>query len=285
MTGEFGILVAQSLTNRAARPVFAFAKDFGNVSGNAQDVVFSLGLVQDQVIQFQGNGSGLTNLPGLWSSFYTSDVDAMVAFYNDYGDASAAADKLDAQIQSDSVAAAGQNYATITTLTVRQTFGGLQFAGTSDSPLIFLKEISSNSDIETVDVIFPAHPLLLYLNPLLVKLLLDPLYINQESGNYPNAWAEHDLGTFPIAKGYPAGNDEAMPLEECGNMIIMTLAYAQRAGDTAYLEQHFPKLEQWAGFLVEEALIPANQLSTDDFAGTLAYETCFLYPFPQCLRG
>jgi hypothetical protein len=64
-----------------------------------------------------------------------------------------------------------------------------------------------------------------------------------------------------------------MPLEECGNMIITTLAYAQRTGDTSYLSQHYSILKQWTGYLVQEALIPANQLSTDDFQGQLANQT------------
>ena len=54
-------------------------------------------------------------------------------------------------------------------------------------------------------------------------------------------------------------------------MIIMVLAYAQRTGDNAYLSDHYPILSQWAEFLIDESLIPADQLSTDDFAGTLAY--------------
>jgi Domain of unknown function (DUF4965)/Domain of unknown function (DUF1793) len=64
-----------------------------------------------------------------------------------------------------------------------------------------------------------------------------------------------------------------MPLEECGNMIITTLAYAQRTQDTGYLSQHYSILKQWTGYLVKEALIPANQLSTDDFQGQLANQT------------
>ncbi|KAB5554833.1 hypothetical protein GE09DRAFT_141790 [Coniochaeta sp. 2T2.1] len=255
-------------------PVFAFSNDLGNVGSQATEVVYTLGIVQDAVISFAGAGEGMTSLPGLWSSFYSTDLEAMVAFYKDYSSALTYANGLDAKVQSDSVAAHSQDYATITTLTVRQTFGGLQFAGTSEKPYIFLKEISSNSDIQTVDVIFPAHPILLYLNPELLKYLLDPLFENQETpGRYPNKFAEHDLGTFPVARGYPEGNDEPMPLEECGNMIIMTLAYANRTGDVDYLSAHYPKLSQWASFLVDESLIPASQLSTDDFAGTLANQT------------
>jgi restriction endonuclease len=64
-----------------------------------------------------------------------------------------------------------------------------------------------------------------------------------------------------------------MPLEECGNMLITTLAYAQRTNDNAYLSQHYNILKQWTGYLVQEALIPSNQLSTDDFQGQLANQT------------
>lgn len=56
-------------------------------------------------------------------------------------------------------------------------------------------------------------------------------------------------------------------------MIIMTLAYSQHASDTAYLKQHYSILKQWTSFLIAEALIPANQLSTDDFQGSLANQT------------
>ena len=61
-----------------------------------------------------------------------------------------------------------------------------------------------------------------------------------------------------------------MPLEECGNMVLMTLAYAQRASDNAYLTQHYDILDAWTQYLIIEALIPADQISTDDFAGSLA---------------
>ena len=35
----------------------------------------------------------------------------------------------------------------------------------------------------------------------------------------------------------------------------------------------FNLLDQWTQFLIAEALIPANQISTDDFAGSLANQT------------
>ncbi|KAE8552224.1 hypothetical protein EYB25_006118 [Talaromyces marneffei] len=81
----------------------------------------------------------------------------------------------------------------------------------------------------------------------------------------------HDIGShYPNATGYRAGNDEAMPLEECGNMIIMTSMYYTVSKDTAYLKQHYRLLSQWAEYLVTDSLIPANQASTDDFERPLS---------------
>lgn len=212
-------------------------------------------------------------MTALWKTAYSSAVDAMVAHYDDYATAVSDSSALDSQISTDSTNAGGANLTTITSLAVRQVFGSVAPAVGSEQTYLFMKEISSDGDTNTGDVVFPATPIFLYLNETLIKLLLDPLYVNQESGLYPNTYAEHDLGVWPNALGYPSGNDEAMPLEECGNMIIMTLAYAQRSGDTAYLTKHFDKMAQWAGYLVDEALIPANQISTDDFAGSLANQT------------
>ena len=59
-------------------------------------------------------------------------------------------------------------------------------------------------------------------------------------------------------------------------MILMSLLYAQLAGakDAApWLQSHYSILTQWAKFLTSESLVPAEQLSTDDFAGTLANQT------------
>jgi hypothetical protein len=39
----------------------------------------------------------------------------------------------------------------------------------------FLKEISTNGDMQTMDVVFPASPMLLYTNPELLRLLLVPV--------------------------------------------------------------------------------------------------------------
>ncbi|KAL7933233.1 DUF1793 domain-containing protein [Trichoderma chlorosporum] len=277
--GQFlskGILTGHIDTNyRAVNdrwPVFAFARDLGMVGRISSSTLFTIGIAQDDAILFQGRGSSPDQVPSLWADYFNEE-DLVPFFYKDYTYAIQYADNFDNRVARDSIAAGGQDYLTITSLAVRQAFGALQYTGTRDNVRVFLKEISSNSDIQTVDVIFPTWPIMLYLDPNLIKYTLSPLLENQESGHYPNKYAIHDLGRFPQALGYPQGNDEAMPLEECGNMIIMMLSYAQKTGDVDYLKQHWVLMAQWAEYLIEDAKIPANQLSTDDFAGHLANQT------------
>lgn len=252
-------------------PVFGFAVDFGTVQSETVDRLFTIGLDQREAIQYSG-GSGDRAVPSLWTNYFDDGSDALDFFYHDFDESNRLSTELDDRVAQDSLSTGGQDYLTITSLSARQAFGATQLCGTIDEPYLFLKEISSNGNMNTVDVIFPAHPIFLYTNPELLQLLLKPLYEFQESGRYPNAYAMHDIGThYPNATGHPEGNDEAMPLEECGNMVIMSLAYALRSGNTTYLDDHYTKLTQWTNYLVQDALYPANQISTDDFAGALAY--------------
>ncbi|VCU40324.1 Bgt-3378-2 [Blumeria graminis f. sp. tritici] len=253
-------------------PVFGHSINLGAVT-DSQSVLFTIGLAQDQAMQF-ASATGIVSLPSLWTSFFPSETSAVSSFYNDFEEASTTAENLDNKISTDSIAAGGQDYLTITSLSTRQAFASTQLVGSQSKQYLFLKEISSDGNIQTVDVIYPFYPIIMYLQPSLAKLMLDPLFENQESGQYPKTSSMHDLGShFPNATGHADGLDEPQPLEECGNMLIMTLAYAQRTNDVQYLAQHYNILKQWTGFLVQEALIPADQISTDDFAGSLANQT------------
>ncbi|KAH9220619.1 glutaminase GtaA [Leptodontidium sp. 2 PMI_412] len=253
-------------------PVFGFSVDLGSVTRSV-NTLYTIGLTQQQAIQFDG-ATGIVPLASLWTRYFSSETDAVSFFYNDYSTATSTASSLDNKIATDSIGAGGQDYLTITSLSTRQALGATQLVGNSTKQYLFLKEISSDGNVQTVDVIFPFYPILLYLQPSLAKLMLDPLFENQESGQYPNMYSMHDLGAhYPNATGHSDGKDEPQPLEECGNMLIMTLAYAQRNNDISYLNQHYNILKQWTQYLIQEALIPADQISTDDFAGSLANQT------------
>src|SRR5690606_22583803 len=85
----------------------------------------------------------------------------------------------------------------------------------------------------------------------------------------------HDLGTYPLANGQVYGGgeeteDHQMPLEECGNMLIMIGALGRLTGDWSLAELHPDLLRGWADYLVGHGASPAEQLCTDDFAGPLA---------------
>ena len=231
--------------------------------------LFTIGYTQQDAIIFQGKGDTPRAIPSYWAQYH-KEPDLVSVFFNDWGHAQKVSDALDKKVSDDSKAATGADYTTITSLAVRQTFGALTYTGTKDEVLVWQKEISSNSVVQTVDVIYPTWPFMLYFDPNLIKYTLAPLLENQASGNYPNKYAIHDLGRYPRALGYPKGNDEPMPLEESSNMILLMLSYAQKTGDAAYLESHRALLEQWAEFLISNAKIPADQLSTDDFAGPAA---------------
>jgi len=165
-------------------------------------------------------------------------------------------------------------YYAIVALSARQVMGAYVLAipptgGCSSSssnasePLMFQKEISSDGNVNTVDVMYPAMPFFLYANPELLKYNLEPLFQNQEGGFYPNGYSMHDIGShFPNATGHVEGNDEYMPVEESGNMILMTYAYYKFSGNAQYLKQHYPKLNQFAQYLIEYSLTPGIQLST-----------------------
>ncbi|BCS22855.1 glutaminase GtaA [Aspergillus puulaauensis] len=254
-------------------PVFGFAHDLGSIQSSI-GVLFSIGLTQPEAIQYTGSSDTLSPVSSLWTSYFSTGLDALNFFHHDYQEANSLSSDLDERVARDSIAAAGRDYLTITSLSIRQAFAATQLCGPEDSPYLFMKEISSNGNMNTIDVIFPAHPVFLYTNPDFLKYILRPHFEIQESRHYPNSYAMHDIGShYPNATGHPDGNDEPMPLEECGNNVIMALAFAQKSGDTAYLESHYAILRQWTDYLIEDALYPANQISTDDFAGPLANQT------------
>ena len=211
-------------------PVFAFSKTFTfeNASHHSStskgSVLFTIAHVQDPITQF-ASARGLTLMRPLWKSWFLTDSLMIRYHYDDFKRARRLARQYSDQLAVDAYKSGSTSYVDIVALSARQVIGGTSFAGTPDNPLLFLKEISSDGNCQTVDVIFPAAPFFLYTNPRWLAYLLEPLLEHQLSGQYPNKYSMHDLGSdWPNITGHPDGNDEYMPVEECGNMLVMGLA-------------------------------------------------------------
>ena len=176
---------------------------------------------------------------------------------------------FDQQLMADAEKAGGRKYAELLALTYRHSITAHKLLTDKEGNLLFLsKENHSNGCINTVDLTYPSAPLYLIYNTEL-KGMLNSIFYYSESGRWNKPYPAHDLGTYPIANGQLYGED--MPIEEAGNMILVTTAISMMEGNANYASKYWETLSTWANYLIENGLDPENQLCTDDFAGHLAH--------------
>jgi len=260
---------------RAARdhtPVMAFTLDLRRVG--AHPVRRHLILAYDEIYSIEYFHQ---RLRPYWRG---KDADA-AALLRDaergYGPLEIKCKAFDHNLEAGLTRAGGPKYAQLASLAYRQSLAAqVLVAGPDGEPFFLPKENFSNGCIGTVDVIYPSSPILLLLNPSLLKASLAPLLKYAESSRWHFPFAPHDLGTYPLANGQVYGGLETsekdqMPVEESGNMLLMVAAISKIEGHADFAAAHWPLLEKWAAYLKQAGLNPANQLSTDDFAGHLAH--------------
>ncbi|MBQ1258835.1 MAG: DUF4965 domain-containing protein [Clostridia bacterium] len=219
------------------------------------------------------------HLKSCWNNNGKTIEEAIEEARSDYSYVLSLCKDFSDKMYTDAVKAGGEKYAEILQLAVRQTIGAHKAVVDENGEILFIsKECYSNGCAATVDVSYPSIPFFLLYNPELVKGMMRPIYKFARSDAWKFDFAPHDAGRYPAVDGQRYGLKEGvllfekqMPVEECGNMIIMDAAVAVATNDVSFADEHLDLLKQWVKYLIDNGEDPGHQLCTDDFAGHLAH--------------
>ena len=246
--------------------------DFGSVSNQPQTRHLLAAYTEGYAIQYFER-----NLRPYWQRNNMPVEELLDLAESQYASLESRGTAFDAKLRSDLTKAGGSKYAALAVLAYRQTIAAHKLvADLNGDPMLFAKENFSNGCIATVDVLYPSAPFFLFFQPKLLEAQLLPVLEYSALPRWRFPFAPHDLGQYPLANGQVYGGgekteDDQMPVEESGNMLILVAALAKVQGNTTFAARYWPQLTRWAEYLKEKGLDPENQLSTDDFAGHLAH--------------
>ncbi|THH06834.1 hypothetical protein EW145_g3808 [Phellinidium pouzarii] len=241
----------------------------GSITETPEPAVWAIGLVRNPSIQYRlTDGTFQKRSPYFLTAF--SDVQSAAQFFlDDFSNALASANAFDAKLQA-AGSALSSDYADLLTLSVGQVLSSLDITianGTDVSGPIagmFSQSPDLQSSVNTVDVLYAAFPMFLYLNPELGGYLLAPLLEYQDSAAYTQTYAARNIGTaYPNATADHITDAHDFQVEETANMLIMVLAYSQASGNGTFISNHYTLLSDWAEFLGNTTLTPTNQKSAD----------------------
>lgn len=264
---EKGKASTSELTFSDRLSALAFSEDLGKVSSSANGFMM---IAYDDLYSIQYFKD---NRMAYWKQNGKMDIlQALKEAKQNYASIMKRCLDFDTQLMKDAKKAGGKKYAELCAIAYRQTISAHKLITDKEGNLLFLsKENFSNGCIGTVDVAYPSAPLFLSYNPNLLKGMLNPIFYYTESGRWKHPFAAHDIGTYPLANGQDHDGD--MPVEESGNMLLLTAAIAIREGNADYAQAHWNTLTTWANYLVNKGLDPEDQLCTDNFTGRITHNT------------
>ncbi len=228
-------------------------------------------------------------LKSYWNRNGKTVLEAVKEANDDYKDTLKRCNEFSEKLYSDAVKAGGEKYAELLLLAYRQVMAAHKLVLDENGEILYVsKECNSNGCAVTVDVSYPSTPLFLLYNPELVKGMMRPIYKYAESDEWTFDFAPHDVGQYPLVNGQVYGENKLiyqMPVEECGNMLVMETNVALATKSTLFAESHIETLEKWCKYLIEFGADPGNQLCTDDFAGHLEHNCNLSLKAIMGLRG
>ncbi len=213
-------------------------------------------------------------LNSYWNKDGMTITEAIDAAYTDYASLADRCRAFGEKLFHDAVRAGGEKYAEICEISYRQAIAAHKLVLDTEGKILFVsKECFSNGCAATVDVSYPSTPLFLLYNPELVRGMMRPVYKFSRTDKWKFDFAPHDAGRYPLLNGQFYGDrlESQMPVEECGNLLVMAAAVSLADHETAFAEENMDLLEAWVKYLIANGYDPENQLCTDDFAGHLAH--------------
>ena len=172
-----------------------------------------------------------------------------------------------------------ENYADLLQLAYRQVMAAHKLVVDEEGNNLYISKVCfSNGCAATVDVTYPSAPMYLYYNPELLKGMMRPVLRFARTEEWTFDFAPHDVGRYPLVNGQVYGKNKVnsyesyqMPVEECGNMIVLFAALGEVEKDYSFAKENMDLLEQWNQYLIRYGEDPDYQLCTDDFAGHLSH--------------
>lgn len=261
-----------TVDNRPPYPAMAWARDIGRVGKDGASWQIVLAYDDGFSVEYM-----YRRLRPYWRKDGMNASTLVQSTIDRFEEIKSACVSYDTELMGDVEQVGGSEYAQLSSLAFRQCIAAHKLVvDLDDTPLFFSKENFSNGCMGTVDVTYPSSPLFLFFNPDILQAMLTPILDYASSARWKFDFAPHDIGRYPLANGqvYGGGEDtdlNQMPVEECGNMLIMVTALCKVRNDIGYAQSYWDTLTQWADYLLDKGLDPENQLCTDDFAGHLAH--------------